>query len=221
MNSLRVDAEILRDQGYSYAMIAEALGVAKGTMSYWLHDRPFIPNSEAIERIKRGRKRSSAIRRNKRLVDTKKTVSAAILEIGVLSPRDLWMLGIGLYVGEGAKTNEIVRICNSDPAVIKTVIRWLEEICGVSKSSIAITLHLYPDNNEAASIDYWQKVTGLPIKNFCKTSIDRRTNKSKSAARKLPHGTAHLRVRANGDKAKGAVLFRRVAGWMQVALNQV
>ena len=221
MNSLRTRATILRDQGYSYNMIKEELGISISTMSYWFSDRPFTPNKEMLHRIKAGPLKNGTKRHNERVQATRKIIDISAKEVGHLSSRDLWMLGLGLYIGEGSKSPETVRIVNSDPAVIKISIRWFREVCNLDTRNLIISLNLYPDNDVEESILYWQKVTGLPKENFRKTQIDTRTQKKQSRRGKLPHGTAQIRVKSNGDKEKGVVLFRRIRGWTKGALNQV
>lgn len=221
MNPLRTEAEKLRDQGYSYNMIKQALGVPVSTMSYWFRDRPFKPNKEVLERVKYGPIKSGAKRHNQKVKNINKFKNIGIKEVGKLSDRDLWMLGIGLYIGEGSKTTESIRIINSDPTVIAVGIKWLERACGLTKDNITIRLHIYPDNDEIEAKNFWQEVTGLPLENFRKTSIDRRINKSSSNRQKLAYGTAHVSVVSRGDSQKGVVLFRRINGWIYGALNQV
>ena len=221
MNSLREKATQLRDNGYSYNMIKEELGVSISTMSYWFSDRPFTPNEELKKRIRNGMLKKGMLRHELRVNETKKVIEASEKEIGELSNRDLWMLGLGIYIGEGSKSIESVRIVNSDPAVIRIAVKWFKEVCGLSDDNLIISLNIYPDNDEETSIAYWQEVTGLPRANFRKTQIDIRLQKSRSRRGKLPYGTAQIRVRANGDTSKGVVLFRKIRGWSQGALNQV
>jgi len=221
MNSLRSKAEKLRDQGYSYNMITKALGVPISTMSYWFRDRPFIPNKEVIERIKYGPMKSGAARHNARVKEVQSLRERGISEVGKLSHRDLWMLGIGLYIGEGAKSIESVRIMNSDPRVISISIRWFKEVCGLTEENIVICMHLYPDSNVGDCMSYWQKITGLPASNFRKTQIDRRLNKRRAAEGKLPYGTVQLRIVTGGDPANGVILFRLIMGWIDGAMSQV
>lgn len=89
------------------------------------------------------------------------------------------MLGIGLYIGEGSKTQEIVRIVNSEPEVICLAIRWFEEGLGLNKSNFAPIIHLYPDNNVQKSLTFWSQITGIPLSQFGKTQIDTREKKTK------------------------------------------
>ena len=219
MNQLRAQAEKLREAGYSYAMIRERLGVSLGTMSYWFKDKPFTPNQEVLDRIKLGTGIEGVRRHNKRVKEIDELRQKGIAELGVLSKRDLWLLGIGLYIGEGSKTTEAIRIVNSDPAVIQLAIRWLKDVCGLDDENLTMSLHLYPDNDIEISKDYWRKVTGLPLANFRWVSIDKRDNKRRVAKGKLPFGTAHITVRANGDPEKGVKLFRKINGWIAGALK--
>ncbi len=214
MNELRTQAEALRDAGYSYNMITERLGVSKGTMSYWFKDRLFKPNQEVLKRIQYGPIKSGAIRHEKKIREIANQRELGKYEIGMLSKRDLWMLGLGLYIGEGSKTTEGIRISNSDPIVIVTIIKWLKEICNLSDENITIRIHIYPDNDEIEAIKYWKSVTGISYNNFRKTIIDTRTNKKTSKRGKLPHGTAHISVICRGDPAKGVTLYRKIEGWV-------
>lgn len=221
MNKLRPRAEELRRQGYSYKLIEEKLGISRSTMSYWFKDQPFIPNGEVLARMKNGPAKVGIQRHNARVQEIKIQREQGIKEIGHLSERDLWLLGIGIYIGEGSKSSEIIRVSNADPAVIRLAVKWLQETCGLTANNLAVRLHLYPDNDEEGCLQYWQEVTGLPRKNFRRSTIDTRKDKQKAKIRILPHGTAHVTVVSNGDPEKGRRLFRKVTGWMAGALNQV
>jgi hypothetical protein len=123
------------------------------------------------------------------------------------------MLGLGMYIGEGGKTSGITRVTNSDPKIIKLAIRWLKVSFGVETKNLKIRLHLYPDSEEIECADYWSKHTGIPVNQFFKPTIDRRTNKKLSKNGKLPFGTAHLNV--NGF---GVYLHRLIMAWINRVL---
>jgi transcriptional regulator with XRE-family HTH domain len=220
MNKLRKKAEKLRSEGYSYSMINQKLGISKSTMSYWFKDKPFRPNQEVLDRIALGPAMTGIRSHNRRVEEIKALKQKGIEEIGELSERELWLIGIGLYIGEGSKTTERVRIINSDPDVIKFGVRWLKDICGLSEDNITIALHIYPDNNPQECVRYWQGVTGIPRENFRKTQVDRRENKKKGKRGSLPHGTAHVSVASGGDPEKGVKLYRKLNGWMAGVLQQ-
>ncbi|MEK9196405.1 MAG: hypothetical protein AAB914_03485, partial [Patescibacteria group bacterium] len=117
MNIRHAQAENLRKNGYSYSMINEKLGISKSTLSYWFKDTPFIPNDAYKKRVSSGPAKIGQIRHQKKLDSVQKYTEIGKKEIGGLSKRDLWLFGLGLYVGEGSKTQELTRIVNSDPKV--------------------------------------------------------------------------------------------------------
>lgn len=141
-------------------------------------------------------------------------MEAGAKEIGPLSKRDLWLLGLGVYIGEETKDYDIIRVINANPAVIRLSIKWFKDIVSLPEDNFAVRLHLYPDNDIKKSIRFWQTETGLPHKNFQKVQIDRRENK------KLPFGTDHITIKVNGNVAFGVKLFRRIKGWIHGALSQ-
>ena len=221
MNKGKFQAQKLRDRGYSYNMIQSKLRISKSTLSNWFRDRSFTPNQEVLNRVQYGPIKSAAKSHNRKVKEIKDLLKFGAKEIGSLTKRDLWLLGLGIYIGEGTKSHDSIRLANADPAVIQLTIKWFKEVIGVSNGNILIRLHLYPDNNERVSMKYWQSITGLPAGRFYKAYIDQRENKTKTKKRKLPFGTAHITIRANGNSAFGVKLSRRIKGWMQGVLSQV
>jgi len=102
----------------------------------------------------------------------------AKVEIGKLSERDIFMLGIGLYLGEGSKSHEQVRVVNADPIIINLAIKWLRKFGSINVSHIRVAIHGYPDHNVSELINFWSKELSIPKEQFIKTNIDRRQNKS-------------------------------------------
>jgi hypothetical protein len=85
---------------------------------------------------------------------------------------DLFRLAIGLYIGEGKKrTVEEVSLANTDARVIRVFMRFLREICHVNESRLWAQVNVYDDLNLNGVLEYWQKVTGLPVQQFYKPVI--------------------------------------------------
>jgi len=219
--SVKEKAIDYRKKGYSYSMISKKLGLAKSTLSDWLKEIPYKPNKAVLKRIQLAPAKSAEIVHNRKVANIVKIKKLAKKELGKLSKRDLWLLGIGLYLGEGMKLQESIRVINSDPEIIKAAIKWFRKVCNLSTENFALTIHTYPDNNISETINYWSKVTGISKKQFGKTQIDRRTNKSGKKKRKLPYGTAHLVIRSRGKKEFGVNLHRRIMGWIEATLSQI
>ena len=208
----------LRKEGYSYSWISEKVRISKSTLSEWLQDIPFAPNKDTIEKINKARIASGVHKYKNKIESFKKAGYQAKKDIGVLSKRDVMMLGIGLYIGEGGKTDGLTRIINSDPKVIKFAVKWLRISFGINVENIKVRLFIYPDNIEKDCIEYWSKSTGIPINQFFKSTVDNRNNKKMSNKGKLPFGTAHLSVKSLGNKDLGVYLHRLIMAWINRVL---
>lgn len=216
----RILAVELRKKGYSYSYISEKTKRTKGTLSYWLTDVPYIPNNETIQKIGRARAASTLTKsriRNASIEDAKVYAKKAV---GQMNRRDVLMLGLGLYLGEGTKTHNIVRMINSNPEIIRFTMFWFRDVFGIENSHFRIRLHLYPDSDVAASIRFWSSQVGLSKKYFYPVHIDERKDKKAAKKGKTPYGTAHLSVVSKGKKALGVTLFRRIGAMIEVVLRK-
>lgn len=218
--SVRDLATSLRRKGYSYPYISEKTGLSKSTLSSWLSDIPYEPNSEMVslfgKALAAANQRKGEIRREQ----TKSTRQQASAELGNISKRDLFLFGLGLYLGEGSKTHDITRIVNADAKVIRIATAWFQSL-GVRNEQFLLTLHLYPDNDILKSQEYWSKESGIPLSQFGKTQIDTRKKGKVSNLRKLPNGTAHLSVRSLGRKEFGVILARKIRAWTDLVAEVV
>jgi len=206
---MREKAMQLRSRGYSYNLIADKTGISKSTLYGWLAQIPYTPNAEVEKRIGRGRAKASETKHMQKLARFKIAQKNAQSDIKRLTKRVRFMFGLALYLGEGEK-NENVGIINSDPDVIVFMIGWLKEHYGVGVDNLTLAIHIYPDNNTVACMQFWSGITGIPKEQFGKTQINRRKNKRLGKRSKLPYGTAHLRVRSGGRKKFGVLLSRRI-----------
>lgn len=210
----------LRKQGYSYNLISEKLGIAKSTLNGWLPGVPYKPNSEVIARIGLNHARAGESMSAKKRASIEKADALGKKDVGKITKRDLFMLGIGVYIGEGSKFGSFIRVINAEPALIVLAIRWFTEVCAVPFENLSIRLHLYPDNDIQTCIHYWSQKTGLGFHQFSKCSIDTREGKKMGKRGKLPYGTAHLSVKSMGNILHGAFLRRRIDAWMNAVLQR-
>lgn len=200
----------LRRRGFSYTLISQELGVQKATLSGWLSGVPYEPNRQVIARIGQARARAGQVHATKKRISLSRAAAEAAHLIGPVSKRDLLMYGLGLYLGEGGKTADIVRIVNADPRVISAAISWFESL-GVRKGQFAPRMYLYPDSDVSASLKFWSKLTGIPPAQFQSSVIDTRTQKSAKNKNKLQHGTLHITVQSGGRKEYGVFFFRKIS----------
>ncbi len=204
----------LRKAGYSYTYIQRKISVSKSTLSAWLSDLPYKRNQETIEVINRARLMANEAKREIKRKSIKDAEELAIKDIGKFTKRDLFMFGIGLYTGEGSKTDGLVRAVNSDPEIIKTFILWFKKILNLQNINFSIRIHMYPDNDPEKVIAFWMKEIGLPKSVFSKPYIDARIDKKRKNFGKLPYGTAHLTIRNAGNIGGGSFVLRRILAWI-------
>ena len=53
-----------------------------------------------------------------------------------LSDRELFVIGVALYLGEGDKRSTSLVFVNSDPGILKLWLRFLERVCNVSPDKL-------------------------------------------------------------------------------------
>ncbi len=215
---LKAQAEKLRNEGYSYSYILSKVPVSKGTLSLWLSELPFTPNEHTKKTLKKSTEGMIRSKQEVKKASIKSARDQAERDLGLLSKRDMFMLGLGLYLSEGSKTHNNVRIVHSDPKIIAIAIRWFKTLFHMKDEHFAIRLHLYPGDNVQNCLDFWSKETGLGISQFQKVQIDRRkaatvTKRGKS------YGTAHLMVMGRGKREFGVVLARRIQAWVAKVLQ--
>jgi hypothetical protein len=139
-NTLKETAIALRRKGLTYSEILKEIPVAKSTLSDWLHS----VGLSKYQKQRLTKKKLAAIKRGaeakhmQRIVRTQKIIKDAQREIGMISKRELWLMGTMLYWAEGSKEKDYrpgsgVQFTNMDPLMICFFLRWLKEICGVDK----------------------------------------------------------------------------------------
>jgi hypothetical protein len=208
-------AQVMRKKGKSIGYIADALQVSKSTVSLWCKD---ISLSESQINKLYGDARTislnallkaAEIKRKERIKASDISARLGEKDIGHLSKRDLHMLGLGLYWGEGYKSgNDELGFTNSDPAMIKLYIAWLNKIYGVERLKLIcrISINEIHKKREAKLISYWVKITGVLAAQFTRTSFIRSKTNKIYGNNDTYFGLVRVKVR------KGTNLRRRILG---------
>ncbi len=204
----------LRAQGYSLNGICKELNAAKGSVSVWVRDIKLTPAQQqtilqsrrgAIERGRLTRLKNENARRQI-IIDT------AQKQIKNISSKELWLIGVMLYWAEGGKTNRgLVRFSNSDPEMIKLMMKFFRKICKVPEAKFRGYIHIHPHLDYRAAEHYWSGLTDIPLKQFFKTY--RKMNKaSKQKRDTLPFGTMDVYICSTE-------LFLKIQGWTKGIYN--
>lgn len=187
----------LRVQGKSYSQIKAILGLSKSTLSYWLRDYPLskerVRELRDCNQIRIERYRETM--RIKKSVRLERVYKVQKKRIAIFSTRDLFIAGLFLYWGEGAKTrvSDLV-ISNTDPAVIKFFIFWAKKSLKVPKEKMRIYLHLYKNMNSQKEIDFWSKILTIPRSQFGKPYIKKTSTYQINHKGGFGHGTCNVVV---------------------------
>jgi hypothetical protein len=82
-------------------------------------------------------------------------------------------LGLGLYWGEGDKSNNntSVRLGNTDPRLIKIFKDFLTKICNVREEKFKYALTLFNDCNKERAVNFWQRHIGVKRNQLGKITI--------------------------------------------------
>lgn len=86
------------------------------------------------------------------------------------SNRELFLIGVALYLGEGAKSESSLVFTNSDPGVVKLWVQFLEEICDVPPNKLKARISYYEDLNYPNLLGFWSQALKIPIGNFIRPS---------------------------------------------------
>ena len=201
----------LRACGMSMGAIASKLGVSKSSVSYWLRNITLTQkqrtklnqNAHSIDAIEKRRIARVANTQKKRAL----LMREAALEVPTLSQNMLWCVGVALYWGEGGKTQQTARLANSDPAVIRTTMRFFRECCKVDEGKFRGHVHTFSHQNAKGAEHYWSSVSGLPTNKFYKTYV-KKSIASKHKRDSLPYGTFQIYVHDTS-------FFFRMMGWIE------
>ncbi|MER6099486.1 hypothetical protein ABT154_27270 [Streptomyces sp. NPDC001728] len=210
-DDLRARARELRLQGMTYDGIQVELGCSKSSISLWVRD---LPKPER----KRSREEASAIARrgweptlSRREEERRATKRLAAADIGDLSDRELFLLGVGLYWAEGTKDKpharrERVTFVNSDPGMIRVFTAWLD-LLGIEPERRRYYVMIHETADTAVAEKHWGDLIGAEASRFGKTTLKRhnpRTNRKNVSDGY--HGCLAIQILGSAD------LYRRIEG---------
>jgi len=199
----------------SFGDISNKLGVAKSTLSFWFKN--IILTESTIIKIRtkgkiksiQGLLRYSEFKRKERIKRhfLQKQEGAAVL--GHLSDRDILMIGLGLYWGEGYKyENSELGFTNSNPYMIRFYFKWLE-LWSVKRDSLIfrLTLNEFFRREEEKIKSFWVNFLGIKKEQFSKTTFIK-TNIKKASLKNKEKYKGILRVKVR----KGTSLRNKIIG---------
>lgn len=172
----------MRQQGIALREIERDLGIPKSTLSWWFRgikltqkqnlilkqnaDRGLIKARKEAVKWHNAQKRSRLQTAAQEAADTLKKIDSSdhFLELALAF----------LYLGEGMKKNSTA-MGNSNPAILRFFVRAIESLYDVPANKMKCELHLRADQDPHTLVAYWSMELGIPVANFGKSSVDKRT----------------------------------------------
>ena len=209
-------ARALRKQGKSINQIVVEADLSKASVSEWVRDI-VLTKAQKKKLSERGRSMESIekrrlVRLSNELAKRQIIVDKAKKDYVHISLEQLKLIGIILYLGEGGKTERgTARLSNSDPEVIKMMMRFFREVCKVSEKKFRGNVHTFAHANVEKTEKYWSKISGIPRNQFQKTYI-KPSSASLQKRYTLPYGTFSINV-------CDTKLFLTIMGWIERIKN--
>lgn len=209
----------LRRRGLSYSEIQKLIKVSKDTLSRWCRD--IILSPEQIERLRkrklkeseRGRIIGAKKLQEKRLREIELLNLSGRKDIGDLSKRDRFLIGVSLYAAEGVKSDHNVEFSNSDPRMISFMMKWFREFCDISEDRFRGAIWIHDNLDKHKAVKYWSKLTKIPVNQFHKTYVVRNKENSRKV-RKKRNEFGVFSVRVSSAKTQ-----RKIMGWVSGILS--
>ncbi|WP_243979669.1 hypothetical protein [Streptomyces sp. NEAU-YJ-81] len=212
-DDLRARAREMRLQGMTYDRIQLELGCSKSSISLWVRDLP------KPDRPPRTREEASAIAKRgweatlrQREIERQRTKLAAAREVGELTNRELFLIGVGLYWSEGSKSKphnptERATFINSDPDMVQLYLAWLS-LLGVEPERLRYRVMIHESAQVADAERYWAEIIGVDVTILERTTLKK--HNPKTVRKNVGEGyRGCLVVRV----LKSADLYRRIEGW--------
>jgi predicted transcriptional regulator len=206
------EARTLRKRGYSINQIIKETGFSKASISLWVRDI-VLTNNQKKKISERGRSVESIEKRRINRLNNEKIKRQTIIDNAKkdftnISLEQLKLIGIILYLGEGGKTRRgMVRLANSDPVVIKIMMKFLRNVCNVSEDRFRASIHTFTHVDVEKTEKYWSDISGIPRNQFFKTYV-KPSSASLQKRNTLPFGTFDIYV-------CDTKLFLTIMGWIE------
>jgi hypothetical protein len=220
-DELRAKARDLREQGLDYEQIVAELGVSKSSVSLWVRDLPRPPGlsyEECRKRSAEGVRKYWAVQGPIREAEREAISAAAAAQIGQLNDREILIAGAIAYWCEGAKNkpyrrSDRVTFLNSDPALIKFFLRFLEA-ADIGREDLVYRVQIHETADVEAAQRFWLDVTQANPSQFRRATLKRHNPKT---VRKNTGGDYHGCLRI--DVLRSSALYRQIEGWATAAMS--
>jgi hypothetical protein len=216
---LRQKAIDFRKRGKTYSEILKNIPVAKSTLSLWLREVGLTVRQKQriTEKRRRAQMKGANARRTDRLKRQSDLMKKSKIEVGHISKRELWLIGVALYWAEGSKEKTYkpgsrASFSNSDPKMIVLFIKWLKDCIHTTNDDLMLSIYIHESHAERVNTvrNYWSNSLKLPVSFFKDVYFKKnKLNTKRKNVGNLYNGLVRVNIRSSSD------LNRRIAGWIQ------
>jgi len=186
-----------KEDGLPLSVIADKLGVSKGTVSVWVRDIQLTAEQEKIiyDNSRKG-PYAEGQRRKKYYRKLREQWQNDGRELA--RERDPeFIAGCMLYWAEGSKTlRNQAKFSNMDENMMLFYVKFLRKFFNVSSDKMRAYVVCYTDKGLTVSDieQYWSELLGISIDNFTKPQVDRYPSSSKHKRKSNVYGLCNVSV---------------------------
>lgn len=116
----------------------------------------------------------------------------------------IYGLGLGLYWGEGTKSNKVsVRLGNTDPNLVRYFLKFLSIIYKIDKEKLHFGLQVFSDMTPQKALSFWCRSLGVSPSQFYKKIVVTPSRGAGTYRKKIPYGV--ITVYFNNKKLRDTI----------------
>lgn len=199
----------LRHNGLSYSEIKNLLNVSKSTLSNWLKNIELTNDQKnRLSKLQTSAYLGAKKNQVKSQLHHKQIIETAKNQAIHLFHDSFFVTGLMLYWAEGSKNSNRIQFTNSDPLMIKIMMKWFRNYCEIPEEKFRIGLFVHSLHIKEDYLQFWSKITKLPLKQFNRSYI--KPTILSNRKNKLYEGTCAIKINSRD-------LLSKVTGWLDAA----
>jgi chaperonin cofactor prefoldin len=168
-------AKILRNKGYSLNDISKILRISSTTVFYWIRNIKLNKEAQIIlnRRMILNRKRATETKQKEKEIQISKIKKVILNELKNIEYDQIVykLLCSFLFWSEGNKITTSVSFINSDPEMIEVFLFLLRKSYKIDEKKFRDLVHIHEYHDENNILNYWSKISNIPIEQFSKSYL--------------------------------------------------